>query len=140
MAVIGYLGIGAEEGLIFEVSSEVVETIDNMVWSGSARYAVHQRHNTHALIEFVGLDPDKITFDITFLAELGVDPMREVSRLWKYKRDGTTLQLVLGEHGYGKYRWTITNYKVKAKFFDVHGDLYCAVASISIQEYLSKDF
>ena len=71
MAVIGYLGTSAEEGLIFEVSSETLETINNMNWSGSARYAVHQRHNTHALTEFVGLDPDKITFDITFLAQLG---------------------------------------------------------------------
>ena len=56
MAVIGYLGTSAEEGLIFEVSDETLETIKNMVWSGSARYATHQRHLTHALTEFVGLD------------------------------------------------------------------------------------
>ena len=83
MAVIGYLGTSAEEGLIFQVSSETLETVNNMIWSGSARYATHQRHMTHALTEFVGLDPDKITFDITFLAQLGVEPMAELKKLWK---------------------------------------------------------
>ncbi len=67
MAVIGYLGTSAEEGIIFEASSEKTETPDNVVWSGSSRYATHQRHNTHALTEFTGMDPDKISFDITFL-------------------------------------------------------------------------
>lgn len=140
MAVIGYLGTSAEEGLIFEVSYETLETIKNMVWSGSARYATHQRHLTHALTEFVGLDPDKITFDITFLAQLGVEPMAELKKLWKYEREGTALQLVLGEHGYGKYRWTIQNHKSKTEYTDVHGNIYCAEVSVSLLEYLSKDF
>ena len=140
MAVIGYLGTSAEEGIIFQVSSETLETVNNMTWSGSARYAVHQRHNTHALTEFVGLDPDKITFDITFLAQLGVEPMAELKKLWKYNREGTALQLVLGDHGYGKYRWTITSFKEKTTYTDVHGSIYCADVSVSLQEYLSKDF
>ena len=63
MAVIGYLGEAANTGVIFEVSDETVETVRNMVWSGSARYAVHQRHMNHALTEFTGLDPDKISLE-----------------------------------------------------------------------------
>ena len=58
---------------------EVVETLDNMSWSGSARYSTHQRHGANALTEFTGLDPDQITFDITLSVELGVDPMAEVT-------------------------------------------------------------
>lgn len=140
MAVIGYLGTSAEEGVIFQVSSETLETIKNMVWSGSARYATHQRHLTHAVTEFVGLDPDKFTFDITLLAELGVEPMVELVKLWKYEREGTALQLVIGDHGYGKYRWTITSHDTKIQYTDVNGDIYCAEVSVSLQEYLNKDF
>ena len=142
MAVIGYLGTGAgdKKGLIFQVSGETVETIKNMTWSGSARYAVHQRHLTHALTEFVGLDPDKITFDITFLAQLGVEPMAEITKLWKYKREGTALQLVLGEHGYGKYRWTVVSIKIKVEYTDANGDIYASTVSVTLQEYLSRDF
>lgn len=86
MAVIGYLGEAANTGVIFEVSDETVETVRNMVWSGSARYAVHQRHMNHALTEFTGLDPDKISFDITLAADLGVEPMEELVKLWTFKR------------------------------------------------------
>ncbi len=136
MAVIGYLGASAEEGLIFQVSSETLETVNNMIWSGSARYATHQRHLTHALTEFTGLDPDKITFDITFLAQLGVEPMAELKKLWKYNREGTALQLVLGDHGYGKYRWNITKHEMKMKTFYGNGDVHTATVSVSLQEYL----
>ena len=41
MAVIGYLGTSAEEGIIFEASSEKTETPDNGVWFGSSRYPTH---------------------------------------------------------------------------------------------------
>lgn len=140
MAIIGYLGTSAEEGIVFETSDSKLETPDNMVWSGSSRYATHQRHNTHALTEFTGMDPDKITFDITFLAEVGVDPMKEAVKLWKYLREGTALQLLIGEHGYGKYRWTIQGLKIKAQYFDVHGDQYCTKVSVSLLEYLHKNF
>ena len=56
--------IGTLGEVVFSVSDSVVETINNFTWSGSARYSTHQRHLTHALTEFTGLDPDGITFDI----------------------------------------------------------------------------
>ena len=61
-------------------------------------------------------------------------------KLWKYEREGTALQLILGEHGYGKYRWNITSHKTKVEYTDVHGNIYCAEVSVSLQEYLNKDF
>ncbi len=138
MAVIGYLGKSAEEGILFTVSADVVETVSNMTWSGSARYATHQRLGANALTEFTGLDPDKITFDITLAADLGVNPTDEITKIWTYQRDGTALQLLLGEHAYGRYRWSITSHKTKVTNSDAHGNIYSAVVSVSLQEYLSK--
>ena len=140
MAVIGYLGEAANTGVIFEVSDETMETISNMVWSGSARYAVHQRHMNNALTEFAGLDPDKFSFDITMAADLGVEPMKELVKLWTFQRKGTALQLLLGDHGYGKYRWTITSLKNKLQHTDGHGNLFWCTVSVSLLEYLSADF
>ena len=57
MGMVGCLG-----DIVFTVSDRTIETINNVTWSGSARYATHQRHGTHALTEFTGLDPDKIGF------------------------------------------------------------------------------
>lgn len=99
---VGYLG-----EIIFMVSDDTVETINNFMWSGSARYSTHQRHLTNALTEFVGLDPDKITFDILVSAYLGVNPMTEVNMIWKYERAGTAVPLTIGTKAYGKHKWSI---------------------------------
>lgn len=128
--------VGALGDIVFSVSSRMVKTISNMNWSGSARYATHQRHAGNALTEFTGLDPDKITLDIELSVYLGVDPMTEITRIWRYERNAATLPLVLGNHGYGRYRWTITSHKTKAKTYDGHGNITSATVSLSLQEYL----
>ena len=81
MAIIGYMGESSSKGIVFSVSDKTVLTLENFKWSGSARYSVHNRHNYHALTEYTGMDPDKITFDILLSAELGVDPIAEVVKL-----------------------------------------------------------
>lgn len=131
MATVGCLG-----DVIFTVSRSVVRTLDNMTWSGSARYATHERHLTHALTEFTGLDPDKITFDILLSAELGVDPIAEVVKLWNMERGGRAVPLTVGTKGYGKYRWNITKHDMKMKTFYPNGDVHTATVSVSLQEYL----
>lgn len=131
MAVIGCLG-----DIVFTVSEATVRTLDNLVWSGSARYAVHERHLTHALTEFTGLDPDAITFDITLSSDLGVDPMEEVVKIWNIERSGKAVPLTIGTHGYGKYRWTITKHEMKMKAHYRNGDIHTATVSVSLLEYL----
>lgn len=129
--VIGCLG-----DIVFKVSRETVRTLNNMVWSGSARYAVHERHLTHALTEFVGLDPDKITFDITLSAELGTNPMDEIVKIWNIERSGQAVPLIIGTHGYGKCRWNITKHETKMVAHYRNGDIHTATVSVSLQEYL----
>ena len=128
--------VGCLGDVIFSVSDDTVETINNFVWSGSARYSTHQRHLTHALTEFTGLNPDAITFDIVVSAYLGADPMAEVVKIWKYERDGTSVPLTIGTHAYGKYRWSITNHKMKMQTYDGVGDVTSATISVTLQEYL----
>lgn len=131
MAIIGCLG-----DIIFTVSGDTVRTLDNMKWSGSARYAVHERHMTHALTEFTGLDPDKIAFDITLSSDLGVDPITEVVKIWNIERSGKAVPLTIGTKGYGKYRWNIIKHEMKAKAYYRNGDIHTATVSVSLQEYL----
>ena len=131
MAIVGCLG-----DVIFTVSRSVVRTLDNMTWSGSARYATHERHLTHALTEYTGLDPDKITFDSLLSAELGVDPIAEVVKLWNIERSGRAVPLTVGTKGYGKYRWNILKHEMKMKTFYGNGDVHTATVSVSLQEYL----
>lgn len=133
MAVVGFLG-----DVQFEVSEKTVLTLSNWKWSGSVRYAVHQRHNTHALTEFVGMDPDKITFDIKLVAEMGVNPMDMIWKLFDYERQGEVLPLTIGKHGYGKYRWNIVSHGTDIHFTTKDGDITDATISLTLQEYLRK--
>ena len=122
MAVVGYMGESSSQGIVFSVSDQVVLTLENFKWSGSARYSVHNRHNYHALTEYTGMDPDKITFDIQLLIEHGVNPLEQVVKLWKYEREGTAVALTIGSKCYGKYRLIMPVNKIdtisaaKAKF------------------------
>lgn len=128
--------VGCLGNMIFQVSDRTVRTLDNMQWSGSARYATHQRHATHSLTEFVGLDPDKISFDIYLSAYLGVSPMSEMTKLWAYERNGVPVPLTLGNHGYGKFRWNIISHKIKMQTYDGRGNVTSATVSVTLQEYL----
>lgn len=136
MAVIGFMGASSGDGIAFTVSGQTVRTLRNWTWSGSARFAVHNRHAGNALTEFVGLDPDKITFDIQLLREHGITPMQELLRLWDYERCGIAVGLVVGTHCYGKYRWTIVSHQTKVEKTDRRGNLAGAVVSVTLQEYL----
>lgn len=131
MAIVGCLG-----DIVFQVSSETVATINNATWSGSATYATHQRHGTHALTEFVGINPDKMTFDIELNLFLGCNPMDAINLLWGYERSGEAVPLTIGEKGYGKYRWNILSHNTKMSSFDGEGHLTTATVSVSLQEYL----
>ena len=120
------------------MSDRTIKTIDNVTWSGSARYATHQRHGTHALTEFTGLDPDKMSFDIVLSAYLGVDPITEVVKLWNYERSGIAVPLVIGNKGYGKYRWSVLDHKMKMKTYDGRGNVTSATVTVNLQEYLRR--
>ena len=128
--------VGALGDVVFSVSSRMLKTISNFVWSGSARYATHDLHAGNSISEYTGTDLAKITFDIQLLASLGVDPMSEIWRLFDLERQGVTLPLTIGNHGYGRYRWTILSHKTKAEHYDGHGNIISATLSISLQEYL----
>lgn len=130
--------VGVLGDIVFQVSSNVIKTFDNLQWSGSARYSEHNRHLTNALTEFTGIDPDTVSFDMELSAYLGVDPMTELAKIWTYERSGKPLSLVVGERAYGKYKWTIKSHKIKMKTYDKRGNVTGASVSVDLLEYLKS--
>jgi hypothetical protein len=130
--------VGVLGDIVFQVSSNVIKTLDNLQWSGSARYGEHERHLTNALTEFTGLDPDKMSFDMDLSAYLGVDPMAELVKIWTYERSGKPLSLVVGERAYGKYKWTIKSHKIKMRTYDKKGNVTGVSVSVDLLEYLKS--
>lgn len=131
MAVIGCLG-----DIAFEASAETVRTLDNFQWSGSAKWAVHDRHNYHALTEYTGMEPDSISFSLYLSCFLGVNPMSELVKLWKYEREGIPVPLTLGTKCYGKYRWVIQSHQTSAESYDGEGNITSCTVTVSLLEYL----
>ena len=128
--------IGTLGSLAFEVSDETVRTLDNLKWSGSAKYATHQRHGQNSLTEFVGIEPDKISFDIILSSSLGVNVITEIENIFKMERERTTLPLVIGSHSYGKYRWVLQNHSVKVQHYDGECNIIYAKITLNLVEYL----
>lgn len=130
--------VGTLGDIAFEVTSDTIMTVSNFEWSGSAQWAVHNRHLGHALTEFTGLAPDEISFDIYISAYLGKNPMEELTRIWELERNGTPVPLTMGEHKYGKGLWVVQSHTVKAETTDREGDITGCTVSVKLLEYLKE--
>lgn len=127
--------IGCLGDIAFEVSEQMAHTIENASWSGSVNLTEHKRHLNDALVEYTGRSADTFSFDIKLSAWLGINPMETLNKIWKYEREAIALPLIIGEKGYGKYRWLIKSHKVKMEQYDVNGDLLSCKVSVSLIEY-----
>ncbi len=136
--VIGMMMALATDYVPFQVSEETVRTISKWQWSGKAKWATHARHMGDSLTEFVGRDTDSMSFTIQLVTELGVDPMKELERLWLWERMGTTFALTVGDHNYGRYRWAILSHDTEIQHTDAQGNLYACEVGLKLQEYLRK--
>ncbi len=130
--------VGALGDIVFQVSADTIKTINNVVWSGSARYAEHKRHLGDTVAEFTGLEADTISFDIVLSLYLGVDPMVDIDKIWAYERAGTHLPLVLGDRSIGKFKWVIKSHKVQLRTFDGNGNVTSAHVSLDLLEYVKS--
>ncbi|MCL2488628.1 MAG: phage tail protein [Oscillospiraceae bacterium] len=133
MAQVGVLG-----DIIFTVSSKKILTHNNAQWSGSARYTEHQRHLKKSLAEFTGEDADKASLNIQLRREAGVDVTAEIKRIQRYKKNGTTLVLIIGTEQIGEYRWVIRGFRVSVRHTDGAGNLLGADVSLDLLEYLRE--
>jgi hypothetical protein len=133
MATIGTLG-----DIVFSVSSEQVNTFDAMKWDSSARYATHDRHLKDALLEFVGLDADKISFSMYFSLFLGVDPCAEIIKLLEAEREGRVMRLIISGLPYGTRKWVITDTSRELERWDNKGNLLIARINVSLMAYAGR--
>lgn len=131
MAQIGVLG-----DIVFEVSEKRVYTISAMTWGGKSSIATTARHNTNALTEYTGMEPDTISLTISVCSWLGADPIEEMVKLWDAMREGRAMPLTIGSKPYGKYRWLISDLSDEVQQFDREGNQYSIQVTLSLIEYL----
>lgn len=129
--------VGCFGNFQFSVSSDYVRTFDSLSLSASARYSTHARHGSVGLLEFTGVEPAEISFEVYLDVSLGIsDVMREVDKLGRMMKNGEVRALVIGNKSYGAYRWVLTNYKVVPRSYAGNGVVTSAKVSLTLKEYL----
>lgn len=107
--------IGSFHDLIFEVSSDLVRTYH----------------------EYLGREPDEITFIMTFHISLGVKPAEEISTLRRLCQDHIADYLILGNSVVGDNLWVIESVSEEVTVTDHFGLVLVAVAkSLSCRKNL----
>lgn len=130
--------IGSFGDLVFSVSENAVRTFDGMAWSASAKYATHDRHLQKDVLEFMGPEPQGISFTMAFSAFHGTNPLAEVERLNGMMESGAAQRLVIGGKVYGSYKWVITSVSSEMQRFDNRGNCLAATAKVGMKEYAKR--
>ena len=126
--------IGAYGGLVFEVSSEKVRTLRDLKRQSRARYATHDLIGQKSILEFLGLEPDEVSFTVQLNADLGISVSAELWSLLDLLRDGEPQYLVLGGHVYGQGRWALTEMSYTVDYADHTGAPIFATVDMKLKE------
>ena len=132
MAKIGTLG-----DIVFSVSKKTIRTFNELQVESKTSYVKHERQGKKPLLEFRYNDTDTASFSIYLSAYLGVNPLKVLKKIDRYRKKGKVLSLVIGGRKYGS-RWVITSHSKEYEKFDNKGNLITAKSKISLEEYAER--
>ena len=126
--------IGSLGGVYFSVSSDTVQTLNDLSMSKSISYGTHKVHGGKTLLEYVGRDPDGIQFSVHLSAYLGVDPSATIRQFDEIADAGQAVGFVLGTKVYGS-GWVITDISKSYDQIYKDGALIAATLRLTLKEY-----
>ena len=126
--------IGAFGDVVFEVSSMKVETMSDMRRQARGRYATHEIVGGKSVLEFLGTEPDEITFTMQLNADLGVDINEELGLLLELQRTGEPNYLIMGGKAHGVNQWCLTGLEMKTEYTDGDGRPLVMTVEVTLKE------
>lgn len=132
MAKLGTLG-----EIVFSVSDKKIQTFDDMSLESSVKYHTHDRHLEKPLLEFGGMETDKLSFTMYHSVFLGVNPEKQIKMIDEYMNAGEILSLIIGGKRYGS-KWVITKHSKAYKKFDKKGRVLVVESKVMLEEYASR--
>lgn len=127
--------VGNLGSVYFSVSADMVKTLTDLSMNKSINYGSHKVHGGKALLEFIGIEPDEISFSVEMSAFLGVNPTTMIDALDRMADAGQAVAFVLGTKIYGPGKWVITNLGKAFGQTYKDGALLTAKVKISLKEY-----
>lgn len=129
--------IGALGNIPFETSSDKTLLLSGLKWDSGMRYAEHMRHNETGMLEYVGKNPDEISFSIKLSAFLGINPTNMMERLRSLHNSRKAVKFALGTMPIAGM-WVLTDMKCEMEHFHKDGTLLSVDASITLREYVES--
>lgn len=130
--------IGSLGDITFYVTSIKVLTFSGLSHTVGACYTTHKRIGQDPLLEFTGVDVEKLTLNIRLMVSNGVNPLTESERFCEHCRKGTILRFLLGKKQVGKHKWVITSISNKMEHIDNKGLVHMVDMSLTLQSYAER--
>lgn len=130
MATVGSLG-----NIRFNTSSRRVLTFDNYNRSGQSKVATHEVINQKTNLEFTGLEPEEITFEIQLLAQMNSRPEETVAALRAMRDAGEAVPFLLGGKPVSQNKWILTAVGEAVHNWGKKGAIAYSTVSITVKEY-----
>lgn len=130
--------VGSLGDISFYVTSKKVMTFSGLSHTIGASYATHNRIGQDPLLEFTGLNVEKLALNIRLMAANGINPLEETERFCEYCSKGTVLRFLLGKKQVGKHKWVITSISNKMEHIDNKGLVHMIDLSLTLQSYTER--
>lgn len=118
----------------FEVSDQTFRTIRNLSRKIKANYSTHKLINRKGILEFTGVDPETISFEVLFSAWFGENPETWRKKLEKMLEKGKAVTFVLGTSPIGT-QWVLESVDFETELFYKDGTPGEYKAQMSLKEY-----
>ena len=118
----------------FEVTDKTFRTISNLSRTNKASFSTHKLVTKKGILEFTGVDPETISFEVLFSAWMGENPETWRKKLVKMLDAGKVVTFVLGTSPIGT-RWVIENLTFNTELFWKDGTPGEYKAQVSLKEY-----
>lgn len=127
--------IGALGNIPFYVTMSESQLLSGLMWNSGARYSEHARHGETDMLEYVGSNPDQITFDLKLSAFLGTNPTKMLDSLKTLHKNHSAVRFALGTMIIPG-SWVLSDMEVSLEHFHKDGTLLSADVSITLKEYV----
>ncbi|WP_087064427.1 phage tail protein [Intestinibacillus massiliensis] len=130
------MAIGTYGGIVFETSDKCVLTPQSLQRTSGGSWATHKLHGVKPRTEFIAPSLRKVTFKLTLLATLGVQPRALLERLTQIAESRQAYPLVIGGKPLSDNPFRLMNLSESWDRMYNGGELVSATVSVTLEEYV----
>lgn len=127
--------VGKYGDIVFETNDKRILAFNKFSQNVSGRWSSHAVIGKKEKSEFNGPGKRKVTFNMTFCAELGVRPHDMLKKLEDIVENGKVDYLVIGGRAVGENRFSVTSINETWDIVLSGGELARASVSVTLEEY-----